>query len=77
VRDTDKRKQQLISELAELRLRIGELEAREIERSREEDALRRAAEEQATILNTMSEHVVYRGTRDFGFYGQTGRQPNR
>jgi prefoldin subunit 5 len=44
MRDTDKTKEQLISELAEIRQRVAELEASETERQRVEEELEESEE---------------------------------
>ena len=59
MRIADKTKEQLVEELESLRLRTAELERTEAARKRGEEAIRRLEEEKLSILNSMSEHVVY------------------
>ncbi|MFB0535937.1 MAG: ATP-binding protein [Anaerolineae bacterium] len=66
MKDEDKAKEQLIDELAELRQRVGEMEASEIERRRAEEALRDTNELLEKIFSTPHLLVAYMDT-DFNF----------
>ena len=57
MKDEDKTKHQLISELAELRQRVAELEAAENERKRTEEALRESEEKFRTIMESVNDVI--------------------
>ncbi len=55
----DKTKEQLVEDLEALRSRIAELERTEAKCKQREEAIRKLEEEKLSILNSMSERVVY------------------
>ena len=57
VQDKDKTKYQLLGELAELRYRIAELEATEVECKRAEEGMERAAKEWRTTFDAISDWI--------------------
>ncbi len=59
MKDKDKTKQQLLRELAELRQRVAELEARDIERKLAEEALRNSQEQLALIVDGVPALIGY------------------
>ena len=59
MRDLDKRKDQLINELVEVRRHIAELEASQTERKKAEDALRQSEEKFRSIFENANDLVVY------------------
>jgi len=56
----DRTKEQLIEEIESLRQVVAALKQEKTQREQAEEALRESEQERAAILNTMSEHVVYR-----------------
>jgi len=59
MRVAERTKERLTGELEALRLRIAELERAETERKGVDEALRKIEQGKLTILNSMTEHVVY------------------
>ncbi len=59
MRIADKTKEQLVEDLKSLRLRVTELEQTEAGHRRREEAIGKLDEEKLSVLNSMSEHVVY------------------
>jgi PAS domain S-box-containing protein/putative nucleotidyltransferase with HDIG domain len=63
MKDKDKSKEKLITELTTLRQRIAELEASERERKQVEEALKGSEQEKAAVFDSISEHIVHQDTR--------------